>query len=98
MGKTKKAGVPRADAGGKGGADMLLEQERAQVVRYSKMLMERGLTRGTGGNISIRSGGYVAITPSGVEYSEMTPADVVVTDLAHCVRGYSHRIRRQAHR
>ena len=60
---------------------MLLEQERTQVVRYSRMLIERGLTRGTGGNISIRSGELVAITPSGVEYMDMTAEDVVVTDL-----------------
>ena len=60
---------------------MLLEQERTQVVRYSRMLMERGLTRGTGGNISIRAGELAAITPSGVEYMDMTAEDVVVTDL-----------------
>ncbi len=60
---------------------MLLEQERTQVVRYSRMLIERGLTRGTGGNISIRLGELVAITPSGVEYMDMTAEDVVVTDL-----------------
>lgn len=64
---------------------MLLEQERTQVVRYSRMLIARGLTRGTGGNISIRNGDLVAISPSGVEYDVMTPEDVVVTDLSGAV-------------
>ena len=60
---------------------MLMQTEREQVVRYARRMLERGLTRGTGGNISIRRGDRVAITPSGVEYAEMSPEDVVVLAL-----------------
>lgn len=60
---------------------MLMQREREQVVCYARRMMGRGLTRGTGGNISIRRGDRVAITPSGVEYAEMSAADVVVLAL-----------------
>ncbi len=63
---------------------MLMKQERREIVRYLQRMLMRGLTRGTGGNISVRSadGGAVAISPSGVDYEELTPEDVPVTDLA----------------
>lgn len=61
---------------------MLMQREREQVVRYARRMIGRGLTRGAGGNVSIRRGGRVAITPSGVEYEDMSAADVVVLDLA----------------
>lgn len=59
---------------------MLLEKERAQIVEFGRKLVTSGLTTGTGGNLSCvdRAGNLVAITPSGVEYEEMTPEDVVV--------------------
>ncbi|WP_114571697.1 L-fuculose-phosphate aldolase [Exiguobacterium flavidum] len=61
---------------------MLLEREREQVVEYCQKMLKSGLTKGTGGNISIfnRAEGLVAISPSGVPYEEMTPADVTVID------------------
>ena len=59
----------------------MLQTEREQVVRYCNLMLERGLTRGTGGNISIRSGDYVAISPASVEYPTMKPEDVPVVDL-----------------
>lgn len=62
---------------------MLLEVERKDVVKYCKMMLESGLTKGTGGNISIYNRGksLVAISPSGIEYSKMKAEDVVVVDL-----------------
>jgi L-fuculose-phosphate aldolase len=62
---------------------MLLKEERFQVVEYGKKLLTSGLTKGTGGNISIfnREKGLVAISPSGVDYFETTPQDVVVLNL-----------------
>lgn len=62
---------------------MLLENERKDVVRYCKKMIESGLTKGTGGNISIynREKDLVAISPSGIEYNNMTPEDVVIVDL-----------------
>ncbi|MFC7371884.1 L-fuculose-phosphate aldolase [Fictibacillus iocasae] len=62
---------------------MLLQQEREQVVLYGKKMLQSGLTKGTGGNISIfnREQGLVAISPSGLDYMETQPKDVVVLDL-----------------
>lgn len=62
---------------------MILENERLQIVEYGKRLLSSGLTKGTGGNISIcnREKGLMAISPSGIDYYETTPVDVVVMDL-----------------
>lgn len=62
---------------------MILEQERNDVVKYGKKLITSGLTTGTGGNISIfnREEKLFAISPSGMDYDETTPEDVVVMDL-----------------
>lgn len=62
---------------------MLLLKEREQVVVYCKKLITAGLTKGTGGNISVfdRESGLYAISPSGMDYFSMTPEDVVVMNL-----------------
>jgi L-fuculose-phosphate aldolase len=62
---------------------MLMEAERAAVVRYGRAMVASGLTTGTGGNLSCRDRGrdLVLISPSGVPYAEMTPGDVVVVDM-----------------
>ena len=61
---------------------MLLENERQQIVDTCLYMQRHGLVVGTAGNVSVRVGDLVAISPSGVEYDVMTAADVVVTDLA----------------
>lgn len=61
---------------------MLLENERQQIVDTCLIMQQQGLVVGTAGNVSIRVGDQVAISPSGVEYDIMTAADVVVTDMA----------------
>ncbi len=62
---------------------MLLEEERKKITEYGKLLVTKNLTTGTGGNISIfnREKNYFAISPSGIDYFETTPEDVVVMDL-----------------
>ncbi|WP_409276049.1 L-fuculose-phosphate aldolase [Neobacillus sp. SCS-31] len=62
---------------------MLLQHERENIVEYGKKLITSGLSRGTGGNISIfnREKGLAAISPSGLDYFETTPEDIVVIDL-----------------
>ena len=61
---------------------MLLADDRAAIVDACRQLTESGLLRGTSGNISVRdpSSGSIAVTPSGVAYRSLTPADVVVVD------------------
>ena len=59
-----------------------LQAARAQLVTYSARLLDDGLAVGSAGNMSVRAGDTVAITPSGVSYAEMRPEDVclVATD------------------
>lgn len=69
---------------------MLLEKERQLIVEYGKLASASGLCPGTSGNMSIYDPetGYMAISPSGVDYFSTTPEDVVVTDLdAHIIEG-----------
>ncbi len=63
---------------------MLLMRERDDITFFGRKLLAAGLTTGTGGNLSILShgDGLIAISPSGVEYEEMTPADVPVVDFS----------------
>ncbi len=59
---------------------MLMQKERELVVEFGKKLITAGLTKGTGGNISIfnREQGLMAISPSGIDYFETLPEDVVI--------------------
>ncbi len=64
---------------------MLLESLRRQVLHANQEIARRGLAPHTFGNASgIDRGGsepLVVIKPSGVDYTAMTPADLVVTNL-----------------
>ena len=62
---------------------MLMENERKLIVEYGKLLVTKGLTTGTGGNISIfdKEKKYFAISPSGIDYFETEPEDVVIMEL-----------------
>lgn len=62
---------------------MILEKEREQVIEYSLKLLSEGLTNGTAGNVSIfnREEGLVAISPTGVNYSELTLEMISIVDL-----------------
>jgi L-fuculose-phosphate aldolase len=62
---------------------MRLERERKEIVRFGRRLLSSGLTAGTGGNLSIanRKKNLVAITPSGVDYLEMSPKDIVLVGM-----------------
>ncbi len=63
---------------------MLLENQRIEIVQFGKKLVKSGLTTGTGGNLSFmdRAENLVAITPSGIDYDEMSAGDVVVLDMS----------------
>src|SRR6201999_3421484 len=52
---------------------MLLPDARAAIVTTCKELSRTGLVVGTAGNVSVRDGDLVAVTPSGVRYAELTP-------------------------
>ena len=46
-----------------------------------------GLNQGTAGNLSVRVPGGILITPSGLPYDEMKPADIVALDAHGTARG-----------
>jgi len=62
---------------------MILQREREEIVDYCRKMITSGLTKGTGGNISIynREQKLIAISPSGIDYFETEPEDIVVMDL-----------------
>jgi L-fuculose-phosphate aldolase len=58
-----------------------LDAARAQLVRYSARLLDDGLAVGSAGNMSVRIGDRVAITPSGISYTEMRPEDICLVGM-----------------
>jgi L-fuculose-phosphate aldolase len=59
----------------------VLERERERVAAAGRRLAEAGLVLGTAGNISERSNGLVAITPTGGVLEKLIADQVVVVDL-----------------
>ncbi|MBA3905886.1 MAG: class II aldolase/adducin family protein [Pseudonocardiales bacterium] len=57
---------------------MLLGDERTAVVEVCQALRRDRLVVGTAGNVSVRAGGLVAISPSGVAYETLRPDEVGV--------------------
>ena len=51
---------------------------RIRMAQVMKALDERGLNRGTSGNVSARCGGAMLVTPSGVPASLLTPEQMVL--------------------
>lgn len=62
---------------------MLMKKERLELVEYGKKLINQNLTKGTGGNLSVydRKNGMIAITPSGIDFFEIKPEDIVIMDI-----------------
>jgi len=61
---------------------MIYPEQRAAVVAACQQLAEQRLVVGTVGNVSVRVGEHVIISPSGVDYAAMRPEDVGVHDLS----------------
>ena len=54
---------------------------RAEVVRVARALRERGLAIGTSGNVGARlADGRIAITPSTMDYDDMSADDIVIVE------------------
>jgi len=71
-----------------------VEDAEAAVLAAAKDMLRKGLVEGTAGNISARrSDGSIVITPSSVDYEDMTLEDLVVIDLdgevLHAIEGRS---------
>ena len=52
---------------------MLLPDAREAIVTTCQELSRAGLVVGTAGNVSVRDGDLVAVSPSGLRYAELTP-------------------------
>jgi len=57
--------------------------ERADLVAFGRRMVADGLVDGMSGNLSVRAAdsGLVAITPSGVSYDDIGPADICLVRL-----------------
>jgi L-fuculose-phosphate aldolase len=63
------------------GSVKFVDNPQAAVLAAAKDMLRRGLVEGTAGNISARrEDGNLVITPSSVDYSEMTLEDLVLVD------------------
>jgi L-fuculose-phosphate aldolase len=61
---------------------LIHEDARTAICDYGRSLLEDDLTTGTGGNLSVRlDGDRIAISPSGVPYEDVEPADVPVVGM-----------------
>ena len=62
---------------------MLMPEAREQIVDYGKRMQAERLTAGTSGNLSIYDSttGYMAISPSGIDYNSTKSADIVIMTL-----------------
>jgi L-fuculose-phosphate aldolase len=61
---------------------MRLEAERRAVVDTARRMADSGLIVNTAGNVSVRAGAWIAITPNAMPYDTMTPADICLVDVA----------------
>lgn len=61
---------------------MLLEENRNKIIEIALKVKEEKLVTSTFGNLSIKDkkSGYICITPSGINYENLKPQDIVVID------------------
>ena len=65
--------------------------QRESLVAFARRLAGDDLAYGTSGNLSVRSGGLFAITPSGVPYEDMSPARICLIRVADGAVAAGHR-------
>jgi L-fuculose-phosphate aldolase len=58
-----------------------LAEQRREVIEIAQRMTADRLVVGTSGNVSVRCGDLVAVTPSGVDYDELEVADIPLVDL-----------------
>lgn len=56
-------------------------EKRAAIVAACLRINTVGLNQGTSGNISVRHGDGILITPSSIPYEQMVPADIVFMEM-----------------
>ena len=58
-----------------------LEKSMDELISYGKMMSNKNLVVGPGGNISFKEGNICYITPSGLDFNEIEPKDLVGVDI-----------------
>jgi L-fuculose-phosphate aldolase len=59
----------------------VLDDEREQICHWARRTAADGLVVGRSGNLSVRFGDLLAVTPTGVDYDRLRPEDVPVVGL-----------------
>ncbi|MEV7091057.1 class II aldolase/adducin family protein [Streptomyces sp. NPDC093085] len=72
-------GVGNGAGDGGGGGDAVA-RGWAELVATARRTASEGLVVGTSGNVSVRVGELILVTPSGVPYDRLGPGDVVAVD------------------
>jgi L-fuculose-phosphate aldolase len=80
---TAPEGPPGRGAGGGSAEAAGTARERASLVAFGRQMVADGLVDGMSGNLSARTGDLVAITPSGVAYSDIRPAAICLVRLTN---------------
>lgn len=57
------------------------DRARTRIVELSRYLHERGLTHGSTGNVSVRVGDEIVVTPTGKSLRTLEPADLAIIEL-----------------
>ncbi len=68
--------------GDTGAAEDVSQEDREDLVGYARRMAADDLAPGTSGNLSVRRGGVMAITPSGMPYERMAPADICLVRMS----------------
>jgi L-fuculose-phosphate aldolase len=68
-------------------SSVISEAQRQAVVDYCRRMVADGLVVGTSGNVSVRVGDRIAVSPTGMPYEAMTAEDVCVVDATGAVVG-----------
>ncbi|UMY17481.1 class II aldolase/adducin family protein [Methylobacterium organophilum] len=63
---------------------------RSAIVAAMRRMLAEGLSQGTSGNISVRFGDGLLITPSGIPAEQLEPEDIVALDAEG---GFAHRLK-----
>jgi L-fuculose-phosphate aldolase len=68
--------------GDRGTGGKVTQADREELVAFARRMAGDDLAPGMSGNLSVRRGSVIAITPSGVPYGAMSPADICLVRLA----------------
>jgi L-fuculose-phosphate aldolase len=66
---------------GQGGLKLTYTEERNRIIETCQMMERIGYFLGTWGNVSMRVGNHIILTPSKVKYETMLSDDMVVIDM-----------------